>query len=71
MTSNCFVFLLVFALTISPALGQLPADKDLLLWIGEGNGNQATDATANKNHGTIKDGAKWVDGANRIIRGFR
>jgi len=44
------------------AIAQLPDDKDLLLWIGEGNGVRATDATGNKNHGSLHDGATWVDG---------
>jgi len=39
----------------------------LLLWIGEGRAGAdvATDATANKNHGTMKGGAKSVDGGKQ------
>jgi len=44
----------------------------LLLWIGEGRAGAdvATDATANKNHGTMKGGAKWVDGGKQDNKGI-
>ena len=60
MTIRKFIVLfLLFSLTI---FAQLPEDKNLLLWIGEDDGAKAIDATANKNHGSLHDGVKWVGG---------
>lgn len=39
---------------------QLPDDKDLLLWIGEGSGNKAEDSTDNGNDGTFHGMAEWI-----------
>ena len=61
MKTLCFI-LLISAMIMTTAFGQVPNDKDILLWIGEGKGKTATDATGNGNDGTFDAGAKWVAG---------
>ena len=59
MRHVCLIlFMAVFAIT--SAFAGIPNDKDLLLWIGEGNGNKAVDGTGNGNDGTFHGNAKWV-----------
>ena len=57
-----YFILLISAMIMTTAFGQVPNDKDILLWIGEGSGKEATDATGNGNDGTFDAGAKWVAG---------
>ncbi|MCH8290926.1 LamG domain-containing protein [Candidatus Poribacteria bacterium] len=61
MKTLCFI-LLISAMIMTTAFGQIPNDKDILPWIGEGKGKTATDATGNGNDGIFDAGAKWVAG---------
>ena len=73
MMRNYFAFLLVSAFTISSAIGQLPAQRFVVMdrvKVVLGPMSQLMPQPT-KNHGTMKDGAKWVEmETNRTIRGF-
>ncbi len=64
------LILLISLMCIAPALSQVPNDKDLLLWIGEGRGATAVDGTGNGNDGTFGGNAKWVAGAGKYASGI-
>jgi hypothetical protein len=61
MKTLCAALILSMVVTVI-AFAQIPKDKDLLLWIGEGSGNEAADASGNGKDGTLADGAKWIPG---------
>ncbi len=65
-----YVTLLISLMCIAPALSQIPNDKDLLLWIGEGRGDTAVDGTGNGNEGTFGGNAKWVAGDGKYASGI-
>ena len=50
---------MIIVVTMS-VFAELPDDKDLLLWIGEGNGNTVPDLTGNGNDGTFHGIAQWI-----------
>ncbi len=64
-----FILLLILIVNIS-VLAEIPNDKDLLLWIGEGSGARAIDATGNGNDGTFGGSAKWVAGQGKYDDGI-
>lgn len=55
-----YLVLFTFLFAATAAFAGIPNDGDILLWIGEGNGNKAVDGTGNGNDGTFHGGAKWV-----------
>jgi hypothetical protein len=59
---NVYFLLILSMIIVTAAFGQIPNDADLLLWIGEGNGNVAKDLTGNGNDGTLNAGATWMEG---------
>jgi hypothetical protein len=56
------LILIISVIIIPTATGQIPQDKALALWIGEGKGDIAKDLSGNGKDGALKDGAKWVPG---------
>lgn len=56
------VILLLNVMAITTAIAQLPQDKALVLWMGEGKGDVVKDLSKKGNDGLLKDGAKWTAG---------
>lgn len=58
MKSVYCIPVLIIVATMS-VFAELPDDKDLLLWIGEGSGETGLDTTGNGNDGTFYGTARW------------
>ncbi len=65
-----YLVLLISIFVITSAFAGIPDDKDLLLWIGEGSGNNAVDGTGNGNDGAFSGAAKWVAGEGKYAAGI-
>lgn len=63
------ILVLILVSTIA-LFAEIPNDEDLLLWIGEGSGNVASDLTGNGNDGTLHGSAQWIVDEGKFASGI-